>query len=68
MQSDYCIAATSRHALADGLEVAVVRGGHATFDDGGETAAQITARNDEELRAEGATLVDAPNAFARATA
>jgi len=58
-QSDYCVAATVKGALAGGLAVTVVSDTHSTVDAEGETAAGIIARKNAEFAAAGARLVDA---------
>lgn len=57
-QSDFCVNATVRGALARGLNVTVVSDGHSTWDLNGETAADIIARHNREFAQAGATLVD----------
>lgn len=58
MQSEYCVAATSRGALGYGFAVTVASDGHATYDDG-KPAAEISADVEAALRAEGVTVVPA---------
>lgn len=43
MQSDFCVNATVRRALELGYQVVLVEDGHSTVDNGGITAAQISA-------------------------
>lgn len=52
MQSEYCVRATSLAALRRGHRVTLVRGAHATYDDG--VAAEVEA----ELAAAGVTVAD----------
>jgi nicotinamidase-related amidase len=56
-QSDQCVAATTKGALARGLKVTVVADGHSTWDYGGETADQIIARQNQAFEAAGAHMV-----------
>jgi nicotinamidase-related amidase len=58
-QSDVCVAATLGGALARGLKVTVVGDAHSTCPSGGETAAQIIARQNRDFAAAGATVVSA---------
>jgi streptothricin hydrolase len=57
MQSDFCVQATGRAALAAGLQVVVPRGAHATYDDE-LPAAEESARVDRQLADVGALVVD----------
>ena len=59
MQSEHCVAATCRGALRRGLAVVLASGAHATYDWGGETAARISKRVEEELAVEGVEVVPA---------
>jgi nicotinamidase-related amidase len=63
-QSDFCVAATVKGALARGLAVTVVSDTHSTVDAAGETAAEIIARKNAEFIEAGATLVES-SALAR---
>jgi nicotinamidase-related amidase len=56
-QTDFCIAATVKGALAEGLAVTVVSDAHSTLDAEGETAAEIVARHNAAFAEDGATLV-----------
>lgn len=56
-QSDYCVAATVKGALARGLAVTVVSDAHSTWDSGGETADAVIARQNAEFASAGANLV-----------
>jgi nicotinamidase-related amidase len=58
MQSQYCVRETSLAALQRGLAVVLVRGAHATYDEGAQTAAEISAAIEAELVQAGARLVD----------
>lgn len=50
LQTDMCIAATAKGAHDRGYEVAVVKDGHSTWDQGGESAIQIIGRYNDEFR------------------
>lgn len=50
MQSDFCVNATVRRALILGYEVALVEDGHTTVDNGGVSAARITADHNDAFR------------------
>ncbi|KAB5517470.1 Isochorismatase-like protein [Coniochaeta sp. 2T2.1] len=41
IQSECCVLSTCKGALAAGFEVAVLRGAHSTYDEGGKTAVEI---------------------------
>jgi nicotinamidase-related amidase len=56
-QSDFCIAATVKGAIANGLKVTVVSDTHSTVDANGETAADIIARKNAEFASAGAKLI-----------
>ncbi|WP_027059897.1 isochorismatase family protein [Mesorhizobium loti] len=56
-QTDFCVAATVRSAIAKGLGVTVVSDAHSTLDNAEETASQIIARHNSEFIGDGATLV-----------
>ncbi|WP_421934723.1 isochorismatase family protein [Phenylobacterium sp.] len=58
-QTDHCVAATLRGALAAGLAVTVVADAHSTWDYGGETAPQIIARHNDAFAQAGARVVTA---------
>ena len=55
-QTDACVAATVKGALAAGLKVTVVSDAHSTWPYGGETAEQIIARYNADFAAAGASL------------
>ncbi|TCL73932.1 isochorismatase family protein [Rhizobium sp. BK251] len=55
-QTDFCVAATVRGAIAAGLGVTVVSDAHSTVDGEQETAPDIIARHNAEFAAAGATL------------
>jgi nicotinamidase-related amidase len=56
-QSDHCVAATVKGALAKGLAVTVVSDAHSTWDYNGETADAIIARHNVTFARDGAKLV-----------
>jgi nicotinamidase-related amidase len=56
-QTDHCVAATLKGALAAGLKVTVVADAHGTWDYGGETAPQIIARHNTAFAQAGARVV-----------
>jgi nicotinamidase-related amidase len=58
-QSEHCVAATAKGALAAGLRVTVIADAHSTWDFDGETAAAIIDRQNAAFAAAGANLVKA---------
>ena len=56
MQSELCIEATSRGALAEGFSVALPHGAHATYD-GEQSAAEIASGVEAALESEGVDVV-----------
>jgi nicotinamidase-related amidase len=58
-QTDECVAATVKGALARGLKVTVVADAHSTWPWNGETADQIIARHNAAFEAAGARVVTA---------
>lgn len=56
-QTDQCVAATVKGALAAGLKVTVVADAHGTWDWNGETAPQIIARHNAAFAQAGARVV-----------
>lgn len=56
-QTEHCVAATLKGALAAGLKVTVVADAHGTWDYGGETAPQIIARHNGAFAEAGARVV-----------
>ncbi len=58
-QTDCCVAATVQGALANGLAVTVIGDAHSTWNAGGETAAQIIARQNSAFSAAGARVLTA---------
>lgn len=56
-QTDFCVAATVRSAMARGLAVTVVADAHSTLDQPQETAAAIVARHNAAFAAAGVRLV-----------
>jgi streptothricin hydrolase len=59
MQSEYCVEATCRGALAHGFRVLLASGAHATYDDGSVTAAEISTGVEKELGTEGVRVLPA---------
>lgn len=55
-QSDHCVAATVKGAMAAGLDVTVVSDAHGTWPTASETAPQIIARHNAEFAQAGAIL------------
>jgi nicotinamidase-related amidase len=55
-QTDQCVAATVKSAMARGLKVTVVADAHSTWDWNGETADQIIARYNAAFAAAGARV------------
>lgn len=55
-QTDFCVAATVRGAMAEGLGVTVVRDAHSTLDSLGEKAPDIIARHNQAFEKQGARL------------
>jgi nicotinamidase-related amidase len=56
MQSNYCVAESSRGALKQGLQAILASGAHATYDEG-EPASVISAHIERELALEGVTVL-----------
>ncbi|MFD1984088.1 isochorismatase family protein [Mesorhizobium newzealandense] len=56
-QTDYCVAATVKGAMARGLGVTVVSDAHSTLDNAAESARQIIARHNGEFAEAGVNLV-----------
>jgi nicotinamidase-related amidase len=56
MQSNYCVAESSRGALKRGLQAVLASGAHATYDEN-EPASVISAQIERELAAEGVTVL-----------
>ena len=56
-QTDHCVQATVKGALAAGLKVTVVSDAHSTWDTPSETAEQIIARHNAAFADAGANLV-----------
>jgi len=55
-QTDFCVAATTRGALARGLKVTVVSDAHGTWGSGGKTADEIIAEHNGAFEKAGARL------------
>jgi nicotinamidase-related amidase len=58
MQSDFCVRASSKGALAAGFKVVVLKGAHSTYDEGGKTAEEIERSIEEELKDQGVEVVE----------
>ncbi|PBB66323.1 isochorismatase [Mesorhizobium sp. WSM4312] len=56
-QTDFCVTATVRAAIARGLCVTVVSDAHSTLDSASESAEQIIARHNDEFAEAGVNLV-----------
>lgn len=56
MQSNYCVAESSRGALKRGLQAVLASGAHTTYDEN-EPASAISAQIERELAAEGVTVL-----------
>lgn len=56
-QTDFCVAATVKGAIARGLGVTVVSDAHSTLDNAGESAERVIARHNGEFAAAGVNLV-----------
>jgi streptothricin hydrolase len=56
MQSNYCVAESSRGALRRGLRAILASGAHATYDES-EPAAAISAQIERDLATEGVTIL-----------
>lgn len=56
MQSNYCVAESSRGALKQGLRPILASGAHATYDEA-EPASVISAQIEQELAAEGVVVL-----------
>jgi streptothricin hydrolase len=56
MQSNYCVAESSRGALKQGLAAVLASGAHATYDEG-EPASVISTQIERELAMEGVTVL-----------
>lgn len=56
-QTDFCVAATIKGAMARGLGVTVVSDAHSTLDSASESALQIITRHNDEFAEAGVNLV-----------
>jgi streptothricin hydrolase len=56
MQSNYCVAESTRGALKRGLQAILASGAHATYDEN-EPASVISAQTERELAAEGVAVL-----------
>lgn len=57
IQSEYCVEATSKGALDEGLGVTLLQGAHSTYDDGDQKAVDIERAVEGRLGALGAKVV-----------
>jgi nicotinamidase-related amidase len=60
MQSNYCVAESSRGALKHGLQAILASGAHATYDEN-EPASAISAQIERELATEGISVLSFRN-------
>ncbi len=60
MQSNYCVAESSRGALKGGLQAILASGAHATYDEN-EPASAISAQIERELATEGISVLSFRN-------
>ena len=60
MQSNYCVAESSRGALKHGLQAILASGAHATYDEN-EPASAISAQIERKLATEGITVLSFRN-------
>ncbi|MER9303050.1 isochorismatase family protein [Mesorhizobium sp. M0293] len=56
-QTDFCVAATVKGAMARGLEVTVISDAHSTLDNASESAEQVIARHNGEFAEAGVNLM-----------
>jgi streptothricin hydrolase len=56
MQSNYCVAESSRGALKQGFQAVLASGAHATYDED-EPASVISTQIERELATEGVTIL-----------
>lgn len=56
LQSEHCVAHTARSGLGLGYTVTLARDAHSTWPDGGWTAEQLVARENERLARQGTVL------------
>lgn len=63
VQSECCVEATCKGALAAGFKVTLLQGAHSTYDTENETALQIEERVDKLLGGLGVKLVPWKEAF-----
>jgi nicotinamidase-related amidase len=57
IQSECCVRSTCLGALAAGFKVILLQGAHSTYDANGKRAEELEKHVEEELRANGATIV-----------
>jgi len=58
IQSEHCVAATCRRAMALGYRVLLARDGHSTWPDGGRAAPEIIEEQNRNLKSSGVELRD----------
>lgn len=59
MQSEFCVLSTALGAVRLGFGVVVPQGGHATYDDGATSAADLVVKVEQELVAAGVEVLPA---------
>ncbi|KAL1846585.1 hypothetical protein Daus18300_014203 [Diaporthe australafricana] len=64
IQSDACVAGTSKGALEAGFKVTVLQGAHSTYDTDSKTAVEIERSIEQELKEKGADVVPWEDAIA----
>lgn len=57
IQSELCVASTSRGALKAGFKVTLLQGAHATYDQAPKSAADIEEEVEQALRQEGVDVI-----------
>lgn len=64
IQSECCVAATSKGALKAGLKVTVLHGAHSTYDTDSKSAVDIERDIEQQLRDKGADITPWEDAVA----
>lgn len=64
IQSECCVAATSRGALEAGFQVTVLKGAHSTYDADSKSALEIERDVEQQLKDKGADIVPWEDALA----
>lgn len=64
IQSEYCVAATSRGALKAGFKVTVLRGAHSTYDADSKSAVDTERDIEQQLSDKGADITPWEDAIA----